>query len=426
MQFYEPGKYEDFIGKLASISIRPSVKVWESISDYLYRKERARKRALFHRFAYAAGFVLIITISWMLIHFSGNRLYNEVSLYSSYEDFSSFQPLFGGEMFQDYHFDNIGVPNVPPTGISANSNESYDFSSQDIVARINPIPPMAFNKKWSASHNIRPLAIMPDENQVKSVEPAVINSGNAIESTSAKKLKDWEIVAFVNPTFAYHTTAALNQKMNPTELGTWMWGGDILVKRRIGRYFSISTGLQLSPLGQVNKNLVFLRSEGVNKDMMVLSANTSFGMVSLENRYVAVSNFSYLPCAPSSVIKSSSITPARLNQNFYFLEIPIFFSSHYQDRSFEVEVKLGCSAGVLVANWFEVISNEGVFYGKTENVRPFITNAIASVGIAFPLRNNLTFSLEPSLKLSVTPISYDYESTYPFSGILKVGIGYRF
>lgn len=143
MQFYEPGKYEDFIGKLASISIRPSVKVWESISDYLYRKERARKRALFHRFAYAAGFVLIIAISWMFIHFSGNRLYNEVPLHSSYEDFSSFQPLFGGEMFQDYRFDNIGVPNVSPTGISANSNESNDFSSQDIIARMNPIPPMA-------------------------------------------------------------------------------------------------------------------------------------------------------------------------------------------------------------------------------------------------------------------------------------------
>ncbi|GEM_PF-439761 len=426
MQFYEPGKYEDFIGKLASISIRPSVRVWESISDYLYRKERARKRALFHRFAYAAGFVLILTISWMFIHFSGKRLYNEVSLHSSNEDFSSFQPLYGRETFKDHRFSNIGIPNVPPTGVNANSDESYASNSQDIITRITPVSPMVFNKTWSSSSSIRPLADKPQEDQAKSSQPTGINSGNALESTSAKRSKDWEIVAFVNPTFAYHTTAALNQKMNPTELGTWMWGGDILIKRRIGRFFSISSGLQLSPLGQVNKNLVLLRSEGFNKDMMVLSANTSFGMVSLENRVVAVSNFSYLPCAPSSVIKSSSITPARLNQNFYFLEIPIFFSSHFHDKRFEVEVKLGCSTGVLVANWFEVISNEGIFYGKTENVRPFITNAIASVGIAFPLRNNLTFSIEPSLKLSVTPISYDYESTYPFSGALKVGIGYRF
>jgi hypothetical protein len=433
MHFYEPGAYEDFIGKLASIRLKPSPKVWIAISSHLQCKESARKRILLQRLVAAASFILLFGISYFTFLIFNININNEIPLWGHHDNSSNIIPLYSVLTTQDdFNLKRTSNEAIKPFtgdmyGSSVNLNIfSLDNNDNDhLLTTIKPIvSTIPIVKEEIFQGRTLHAYLQTDYTTNNLTLDHVYHNGNI--TTTDDYTKKWELIAYINPTYAYHTTAALNQKLNPNEIGAWMWGGDIMIKRRISRYFSISSGLQLSPIGQVNKNVVLLRSDSYNKDMMVLSANTSYGVVSLENRVVAISNFSTLACAPPSVIKSSTVTPARLSQHFYFLEIPIIVSTSLKKKYFEAEFKLGCSSGILISNQFEVISTEGKFYGKTENVRLYNTNAIGSVCFNIPFKNELVLAIEPSMKLSLNPISYSYISTYPFSTALKIGIGYKF
>ena len=241
-----------------------------------------------------------------------------------------------------------------------------------------------------------------------------------------KEASSWSLVAFLNPTFSYHTTAALNYKLNPSETGAWMMGGEVLVRKEISDYFAVYSGVIFNPTGQNIKDLILLKNSGADSDMEFLFANTSFGMVTLDDRTVAISNFSNLTNASDDVLKSSSINTAELKQRFYYMEIPLIFSTSFKKGFLDVEIKLGCAAGVLIDNKFEVISRDGHFIGKTENIRPHNASALGAISLSIPFSNQLNLIVEPSARLNLYPLSYSYDATYPFSASVKVGMGYRF
>jgi len=335
MHFYEPGAYEDFIGKLASIRLKPSPKVWIAISNHLQRKENARKTILLHRFAAAASFILLLGISLLTFFVFNIKLDNKIPLHGYHTDSSGIIPLYSiPQSLDDYKLKLIVNEVIKPYTVDSNISQGTSLtissekkSNEHLLTTIEPIVstiPMV-DKDILLEKTLLAYAQIEYSTNNLTLHHDQHNVNN---TTTNNYLSKWELFAYINPTYAYHTTAALNQKLNPNEIGTWMWGGDIMIKRRISQYFSIKSGLQLSPIGQVNKNVVLLRSDSYNREMMILSANTSYGLVSLENRVVAISNFSTLTSAHPSVIKSSTITPAKLSQHFYFLEIPIIFSTY--------------------------------------------------------------------------------------------------
>jgi len=364
MQFYEPGAYEEFIGKLASISVKPSPKIWKAISDHLDRNVGIRKRLLLNRFAIAASFLLLFGFSYYSISY----INIEIPLYSNNESTFNTSLYIPSSIHEDFDI-NIHYSKLI---------KQVNIIDQDLVFNASNHENSEIGK--NSTELLEPLTVsLPiffEEDPINGIElitkpKSNPNTYNIEETTIRSNSKKWELFAYINPTFAYHTTAALNSKLNPNEIGAWMWGGDVIVKRRIKRYFSVQTGIQLSPLGQVNKNLILLKSESFNRDMMILYANTSYGNVSLENRVVAISNFSNLSSAPPSVLKSTKFSPAEICQHFYYLEIPLMVSTSIKKKYFDMEFKFGCTAGILVSNKFRVISSEGIFYGKTENIRQY-------------------------------------------------------
>jgi hypothetical protein len=432
MQFYEPGAFEELVAKLSAIRLKPSSSVWQAISEHLDGKQAERKRILFQRTAFAAGFVILLGLSFLSIFLV------KVDLQTNNPAFAQLE----NSLFDESSQINSSYSYINQT-ITAKSNNYFkiwqsltpdDFQNgeQAALPQVEETPIVQKNFSELRPNFIYPYKIKPEQLIQKTVNQLFVFSNDPFEKVAASKSNakidksDWEIAGFINPTYAYHTTAALNRKLNPNETGVWMWGADILIRKRLNSYFSIYSGLQINPMGQTSKNLVLLRSNNNNRDMEVLSANTSFGFVSLENRKVAISNFSNLSSTPTSVLRSSSLNSAQLSQLFHYIEAPLIASTSLKKKNIEIEIKLGCSIGMLISNRFEVVSSGGTFYGETEDVRPYNANVLGSVSLSAPLYHNLSFIIEPSVKLSLSPISYSFVATHPFSTSVKFGLGYRF
>lgn len=63
MQFYEPGPYEEFVGKLSSISVKPNPKTWEAINSRLDEIALSRKKSIIKRLSLAASILLLVGVS---------------------------------------------------------------------------------------------------------------------------------------------------------------------------------------------------------------------------------------------------------------------------------------------------------------------------------------------------------------------------
>jgi hypothetical protein len=246
------------------------------------------------------------------------------------------------------------------------------------------------------------------------------------KSIEVKEDGTWSLIAYINPSFSYHTAAAFDYSVNPSETGAWMWGGEVLVKKEVSSYFAIYSGIQVSPSGQNISNFSLLQNSSTGKHLEYITANTSFGEVNLYNSIDKSSDVPSLASPKNNVLRSSSFDNAELKQRFYYMEIPLILSTTFKTNHVDIEVKLGCAAGVLIDNKFEVISSEGYFIGKTENIRPHNASAIGAISFSVPINNQFNLIVEPNIRLNLYPLSYSFETTYPFSASVKFGMGYRF
>jgi hypothetical protein len=255
-----------------------------------------------------------------------------------------------------------------------------------------------------------------------------INTGNidiAVQKPESTN-KSWSVRAYLNPLYSNHTMAAMSQAMNPNENGVWLWGGELQVKRSFNQILSFVTGVTVNPTGQDIDNLILLQSGIVSRDIAFLVANTSYGQVTLESSRVGISNYTDISKTPKDVLKSSSLTTARLKQRFHHVEIPLLLSARLNTGNVEVDFRIGGAVGVLVNNQFEVFSSTGQFAGQTEGVRRFNAAAIGAISIGIPLTKQVSFVVEPYARLGLFTLDYESPSSYPFNASVRFGLGYRF
>lgn len=423
MQLFKPGPYEEFVGKLSSISVRPENDTWDAISRRLDKDDMHRKRLAFKRFSVAAGIILLIGLSLgPLLIVENMTLSEELTIISNsnvspYNIYKEYPVIETEEIVLSDALKTARVP-IQPTTIDEPIRNS-DFNTREPISEVSCLPFVLPNRKTDN----QPQHLRLNSKQISQSNTTDMRKP-AKNSTASKG--DWSVVAFVNPSYSSHTSAALDFNQQPIETGTWMWGGEVLVKRKINRYLSVYSGILVSPIGQEMNNLLLLRSSSKYSDMTKLEANTSLGNVSLKNSQVGVSNFSTLTSASEKVLGSSSIDKANLRQRFYFMEIPLMVSAGFRKGALNIEVKIGCAAGVLIDNKFEVRSNGSEFIGSTDDVRRYNTSALGSINFSFPVNNQVSLMVEPSLRLNLRPLSYSHAATYPFTASVKFGMGYRF
>lgn len=428
MQFYEPGPYEEFVGKLSSISVKPNPKTWEAINSHLDEIALSRKKSIIKRLSFAASILLLVGISLSL--FVINDIFLSSDYLSNWESAVTI-PYFAQSKTEILtQKDQLEYQLAIAEPIISSSSEEL---SQPSTINYKPTPTLKPLIKPIALSKLELPHLSEISNSTFRIEKASqISSFNTvlpsddIEPIIIEEPSSWSLIAYLNPSYSSHTMAALNYKMNPSETGALMWGGEVLVRKEFSNYFAIYSGILVSPTGLDTKDLILLQNNEANKGMESLSANTSFGQVTIDNTIAGISDFSNLASTSSNVLKSSSLNTAEIKQRFYYMEIPLILSTSFTKGLIDVEVKLGCAAGVLIDNKFEVTSTNGRFVGRTENIRPHNASAIGAISLSIPVNNQLNFILEPNIRLNLYPLSYGYETTYPFAASVKFGMGYRF
>ncbi|MDD4385308.1 MAG: hypothetical protein PHD06_09040 [Bacteroidales bacterium] len=424
MHFYKPGPFEDYIAKLSAISTCPIPDVWEGISKELDRLDSHKKLRIIKFVSIAACMLILISIGVPTLIISSSKILpSEFShkLTLSSNRIEPLQPLTASSIafVTKTNLENEVMPKLQIN----NKNEDFD---NDFIPPIEEVEvlkseaPLA-NEDKEANKNTMPLLATIGN----------INNNNKGEVTITKAIekkgkKSWSLIGYLNPAFSYHTYGAFNYKQNPSETGAWMLGGDLLFRKKIGSYFSLYSGISISPTGQNIDNLILLKNQSAEFDMDYLYANTSYGTVSLDNNSVAISNFSNLPNASEPLLRSSMLNTASLQQRFYYMQVPFIVSSNVRAGIFDIEFKLGCAAGVLVNNKFKVFSTRGNFTGKTEEIRKYNASAIAAVSVSIPVTHQVDLIVEPNIQLHFNPLNYNYAITYPFTSSIKVGVGYNF
>lgn len=429
MHFYEPGPYEEFVGKISSITAKPDPLVWQHINAHLDQNLQVKNGLLRKRFVFAASIFLLLGFSFSFLLINHSIISSDY--YANWED----NILISPASIADLTSNSIHISTIEGSIDHSSNTESIVSASFDDV-----------NGKDSNHDNSKPLInalaftafeIENENNESNFTKPFIRETSkktfeqnfSTIDQAKTSGMKNegtWSLVAYINPSYSYHTAAAFDYKVNPSETGAWMWGGEVLVKKEVSSYFAVYSGIQVSPSGQNINNFPLLQSQGPDKNMEYLTANTSFGQVNLNNSMVGISDIPSFVKSTSSVIKSSSIDNAELKQRFYYMEIPLILSTTFKTNHIDIEVKLGCAAGVLIDNKFEVISSDGYFVGKTEDIRPHNASAIGAVSFSVPISNQFNLIVEPNVRLNLYPLSYSFETTYPFSASVKFGMGYRF
>ena len=407
------------MGKLSSISVKPMPGVWTGIANEL--DARKRKRSLFFwRLSSAASLLLLISFgvsSLLSNRFDDNAIVSIPEILfpqtSSHIHVTSLTPI------KEMPFDNYDIGLIGTSEQDSPSNTQLPNNRGESTQMVKPIDEVSFPVKFGAE-------IISSKNKSPNVDRNIIKSVSKPSRTSGTK-DSWGITAYLNPSYSYHTSAALGKTTYPREDGRWMWAGEIQVRRKFNKNFSLISGISINPTGQYIRDLILLQNGTVSRSFEYLFATTSYGQVNLESSRIGIANANNLSNAPKDILKTASISTAGLKQSFYHLEVPVMLSMHNTvNNRVDVDLKVGASVGTLISNNFEVVSSRGTFYGTTDGVRQINFAAIGAVSISFPVTSGLSLVVEPSLRLGLVPISHSISSSYPFNASVRFGVGYRF
>ncbi len=428
MLYFEPGTYEEFVGKVSNLRVKPSPDVWPAINQILRQKRIDRYWKSFQQLGIAASIAFLLFVN-IFLYFSNSK--STVSFVSLLPISSTDNPTGFVSIFSN---DNINSNN-PTTGKNFISNTlkndlviEKDVNQNSFILNIieaQRLSPIEGKLSIQLAETIEPFTNRTKNRaDIKNEQYIVADIKKPISNPN--KTSKWGFSAYLNPSYSHHTNAALNFKQNPSEKGVLMWAGDVQIKRRINSYISISTGLALNPVGQNIDNLILIKSNGLDDNLTELQAVTSYGSVSLNNSNVGVFNFSNISSSTPTIQKSSYFSTTGLSQRIYYLEFPFIASTNISKKSFDLEFKVGCSAGILVFNKFEVATAEERFIGENVGIRKYSASTFGAINLSYPIANNINLEIEPGIRLSLSSVSQTYQGTYPFSASIKFGFGYKF
>lgn len=415
MQFYEPGPYEEFVGKVSAAKARPSVTVWHNISqalDEIQRKKRVR--FLYIVSAYAATLLLVGGLTFFF-------LYNTNSEYAASYQLADISPLkLNSSLPPIVVISHLNTPTSLPINIQVS-----DAKVQSDVVLVTPNNPLAkldrINDKFLVQFKPEQELDIP---RLKSFGQKTSNK-NRVKKDNLPVSSDgsgWVFALYTNPYFSSNTSVITPQSGITKEMGLWMWGGEVQLKKRISEKVGLVFGLSVNPTGQKTTDLIMFNEGSITRNKDLLSATTSYGTVSV----AAPRN--QKPTHPSgSTAKFTPISISDLSQQIYHFEVPLMLTTNFKVNRVGVEFRFGGAAGMLVHNKFEVHNEFGSFVGETQGVKPYSVSAISAVSISIPLANKLSLVVEPYFRLGLVSFnSQTTSATYPFNASLRFGLGYSF
>ncbi|MDD2548688.1 MAG: hypothetical protein PHD00_01190 [Bacteroidales bacterium] len=413
MQFYEPGPYEEFVGKISTAKVKPPAAVWHYVSqqlDDIQRKKRVR--FLYWVSAYAASFLLIGGLSLFFLLKTDTKYVESFQIAElSAKNLNSSPP-------PTVSISNLSSP--LPIPVSDKNREVLvqlpveALFAQGTVDRLEPMD-SRLGAHFSPQQGLQTISKLKPPPQYISTKKPTRNRNLSKASARA----GWTLALYTNPYFSSNTSIIMSQSGVTKEMGLWMWGGEVQLMKRISENVGLVFGLAVNPTGQRTLDLAMF-NDGRTRSKDVLSAITSYGTVTVATPDVAT------PMHDNGT-KSSPVSLSDLSQYIYHIEIPFMLTTKFNVDRVGVEFRFGGAAGMLVHNKFEVHNEHGNFVGETQGVKPYSVSAISAVSISIPLVNKLSLVVEPYFRLGLVSFNNQANSTtYPFNASVRFGLGYSF
>ena len=193
----------------------------------------------------------------------------------------------------------------------------------------------------------------------------------------------------------------------------------ILATRQIKKHWAFQTGVVYSRI-----------SIGINPQKM-FAINDQAGSIAF--KYVTSSGYAYIKKGSASQpsIGDSLITTEGKHQ-LQTLSIPLILKYSLGKNKFTIAPGAGIEASIITGGKVETeIKNsshqESVFINKLAGARSFYWSFVADAEMRYLLKNKLSVSLRPAIKLAFSPITENnVVETFPYSFGVGIGLIQRF
>jgi hypothetical protein len=256
------------------------------------------------------------------------------------------------------------------------------------------------------------------------------------------KTDRWDIGSQVAPLYSYrnitdvsNTSGASKSSMDQLEKAMITYSSGVVVGYNASSRLSINTGIYYMKMGQELDNYSSsgssvksyrgLNSSGsgaVNSTGKIVTSNEvqyyDMQLVNAQSEYT-VGKAAYEPLSQES---------QKAEQTFEFVEVPFLAKYKVLDRKFGIHLLGGVSAHVLVNNKTTITnSDNSKTAGKTENVETFNYSSSVGFGMVYKVRNNMTFSVEPTFKYYLNSFNTSSDiKLHPYAFGLYSGIFFKF
>ncbi|HBL75198.1 MAG: hypothetical protein A2W90_05975 [Bacteroidetes bacterium GWF2_42_66] len=261
-------------------------------------------------------------------------------------------------------------------------------------------------------------------------------------NTSAADERKWMVGAAVSPVYSVsqssHNTEYAKKMATPESNNDLTMAGGLSFEYKTQKKWSFQSGVYYNKLEQASSNsaqVVFADnskyglngffSTPVSENNGKLEMNSVAGVIQIDNLPSTVQMEGNLD---RELMSSSILSDASFNQNFEYVEIPLFVKYQLVDSKVGVQVLSGLSTNILVGNNVYLQDQSGKSrVGKTDGMVDLNYSGVFGLGLNYSLTSNLYLNIEPRFKYYFNSLNEDSDVSYkPYSFGVYTGISYSF
>lgn len=209
------------------------------------------------------------------------------------------------------------------------------------------------------------------------------------------------------------------EEINHREKHEGSFSAGLLVTKQFTKHFAFKTGLMYS-----------YTAIGISPQEMY-AARKADGSVAY--KYITSSGYGFVKPGfglPPAI--GDSIRSTEAQHNLQTISVPLMISYRVEKNKFSVSPAIGLSANFITSanvktEVTDALNKEAVTINGLDGMKSFYTGLIADVSLQYNYNSKWSFSLLPSYKYALTPITKgNVVKTFPYSFNMGAGVTYKF
>ena len=484
---------ELFQNRIHDFEMNPSPALWDRIDEEMSKLDKKKSRKLLQRFAIAASiaasFALGFFVSQKVANNNNTQTDNQIIAQVEPVENSSKESFTANSTVDNENTNNqekqlnqtrekalpVFADNNNMTIEKVNTNKDYINTNPE---RIEPVyDDYAINETEEVAYEqsvddeiLTKEKELPEQNNIQIASLNSLDNQNALatmernnipedpftlyqdEEEQKKDLDKWSVGGQMAPLYSYRNietdNLALENNFNENQTGILAYAGGIEVNYKADRRLSIQTGIYYSKIGQSNRgNMVVAKSAAFSSSIIRDAAVGGMPPNEESELYMATSTGNIEPTEANIEMGSNSERnyaafvqsdysfygegeEVDILQYFEYIEVPVLAKYKVIDRKIDLNILGGISSHLLVGNPIYLnIDGEKEKFGETTGISKFNYSSVVGIGLAYPVTNSLSLSLEPTFKYYLNSFYNDSQneaSFHPYSFGVFTGISYSF